>query len=72
MRQLGTFLDKVSLGVSKDVGEKTHRYKLDDAAFLEGDGQCAEAKAVKSSIEGFFEKLDIVSGAILKLKKNQS
>lgn len=70
-RQLSTFLERISLGVSKEVGEKQHRYKLDEQAFLEGDNN-PEARIPKQAVEGFFDKLDIISQAIIKIKKNQA
>ena len=33
-KQLGGYFERMSMGVHKGVGDKTHKYKLDDAAFL--------------------------------------
>jgi hypothetical protein len=30
-KQLGQYFERLSMGVQKEVGDKTHKFKLDDA-----------------------------------------
>jgi hypothetical protein len=68
-RQLGAYLDRMSNGIHKEVGEKSHKFKLDEAAFLSEDTSCPDGIVLKHSVEQFIDKLDIVSQAILRNNK---
>lgn len=54
--------------MDKQIGERTHKFRLDDAEFLNED-MSPDNLILKRSIEGFIEKLDVVSQAILKVMK---
>ena len=58
--QLGKFFDWISTGVHKEIGEKAHKFKLDDSEFLKGD-YAPDLLVLKKSVEGFIDKLDIIS-----------
>lgn len=60
------------MGVHKEVGDKTHKYKLDDPNFINEETQSPEGQVLKHSVEGFIDKLDIISQAIIRNKKFQS
>ena len=68
-KTLASYFERLQEGIHRDVGEKQHRYKLNDPAFLSAECECPEGQHLKASVEGFIDKLDIVSQAIVKLKK---
>lgn len=49
------------MGVHKEVGEKSHKFKLDDTQFLNDDTTSPDGQSLKLSVEGFIDKLDIIS-----------
>jgi len=59
-KQPATYFDRICGGVDKQIGERTHKFRLDDAEFLNED-MSPDNLILKRSIEGFIEKLDVVS-----------
>lgn len=68
-RQLGQYFERISMGVHKEVGEKSHKYKLDDPSFINEETLSPDGQALKHSVEGFIDKLDVISQAIIRNKK---
>lgn len=58
---MGQYFERISLGVHKEIGEKTHKFKLDDAQFLNENDKNPDSLTLKHSIEGFIDKLDLIS-----------
>lgn len=71
-KQIGQYIERVSLGVHKEIGEKTHKFKLDDPQFLTDDMSTPDGQILKTAVEGFIEKLEIISGALLRTNKFKS
>lgn len=55
------------MGIHKEVGDKTHKYKLDDKEYLRDENSGSNDEAhLQKSVEKFIEKLDIVSSALIR------
>jgi hypothetical protein len=57
------------LGVAKEIGEKTHKFKLDDPQFLTDDMTTPDGQILKTSVENFIDKLDIISNSLIRTNK---
>ena len=70
-RSLGTIFERFCMGIHKEVGEKPHRFKLDDQEFLKENNGPVDEVFLKQSVEKFIEKLDIVSSSLIKLESHR-
>ena len=58
---MGKSLERISLGVSKKLGERPHAFKLDDPSFLQDESLDQEGKILKKGVEQVVEKMEILS-----------
>lgn len=59
------------MGIHKEVGEKPHKFKLDDKEFLKENSGPADEVFLKQNVEKFIEKLDIVSASLIRLENHK-
>lgn len=57
------------MGVAKEIGEKTHKFKLDDPQFLTDDMTTPDGQILKTAVENFIDKLDIISNSLIRSNK---
>ena len=73
---MATYLERIALGVTKEVGGREHRFKLDDPLFMSEIYDSVDGRTLKLSVEGFIEKLEILSASCVRstriLKKHDS
>ncbi len=70
-RALGTILERFCMGITKEVGEKPHKFKLDDKEFLKENNGNADEIYLKQNVEKFLDKLDIVSASLIRLETHR-
>ena len=63
---MASYFEKISQGITKEVGNREHRFKLDDSLFMSEIYDSVDGRALKLSVEGFIDKLEIASAAIIK------
>ena len=66
---MGKSLERISLGISKKLGERPHAFKLDDPTFLQEDTLDAEGMILKDGVEKLVEKMEILSKHCINQKK---
>lgn len=66
---LSNYFDKISTGISSDVGQKSHKFKLNDDQFINEDVDNPDSVALKRSVESFIDKLDLLSASVIRLNK---
>lgn len=59
----------MALSVHKEVGNREHRFKLDDPRFLTEDFSNMDAQHLKFSVESFIDKLEIISQSCIRTAK---
>ena len=59
------------MGVHKEVGEKPHKFKLDDKEFLKENNGAVDEVFLKQNVEKFIDKLDIVSASLIRLETHR-
>ena len=57
------------MGVAKEIGEKSHKFKLDDPQFLTDDMSTPDGQILKKAVEGFIDKLEIISNSLIRNNK---
>ena len=79
--QVGKCLERISQGVSKQLGEKPHKFSLNEPSLekvLDGDAanngddrefKSADARILRSGVEQLCEKMEIISKVCLQNKK---
>ena len=66
---MGNYFERIGTSVHRDVGSREHRFKLDDPRFLTEDFNSADAQYLKSQIELFIDKIEIVSMSSMRHSK---
>ena len=66
---MGVYLDRISQGVSKDVGEEKHIFKLNDEGFMKLTFQTPDGEKLKSGVEKLIGKMEIISRHAINQKK---
>ena len=66
---MGKSLERISLGIPKELGKRPHAFKLDDPTFLIEETLDEEGKILKGGVEQVIEKMEIVSKHCLNQKK---
>ena len=57
------------MGIHKEVGDKAHKFQLDDKEYLKEEEGTADAVQLRKGVDKFIEKLDILSESVIKLNK---
>ena len=62
---VGKSLERISMSVSRKLGERPHAFKLDDPSFLNEENISEESKVLKTGVEKMVEKMEIMSKQLL-------
>ena len=68
-RALSLHLERVCGAVPKEVGEKSSKFRLNDANFLKDECENEDQLQLKRAVNQLVEKLDIISNAIIRNEK---
>lgn len=68
-RALGHVFERLSTSVSRELGDRHTKFQLDDPNFVADEQGTADSKYFKAQVDHFYDKLEIISLAILKQDK---
>lgn len=71
-RTLSQYVQRISQAVHKDCGERPHKFKLDDPAFMTNEFNTVDGPLLKAASENLIEKLEIISNNVVSYRKFKS
>jgi hypothetical protein len=66
---LAKYFERIASTFHKDIGESKHSFKLNDTEFIEGNFKTEDAYKLKGGVESMVNKVEIVSRAIVNMRK---